>query len=129
MELRQPQLKACRFTTAAFLFARYALSRRAMTTSTVTKVTLPRTPLFEALSKQPRDKTSIIHSASGKKFSYGSLLADIAATRSRILAAVGSADGHDDLKEQRVALLVENGYEYVGASFLCGYERRACGLG
>lgn len=100
-----------------------------MTTSTVTKVTLPRTPLFEALSKQPRDKTAIIHSASGKKFSYGSLLADIASARSRILAAVGSADGHDDLKEQRVAILVENGYEYVGANFLCRCgERRVVHL-
>jgi malonyl-CoA/methylmalonyl-CoA synthetase len=80
------------------------------------KITLPRTPLFEALSKQPREKTAIVHSVSGKRFSYGSLLADVAVTRSRILANAGS----DDLKEQRVAVLVENGYEYVGATSLLG---------
>ena len=122
MKLFQSRLNACRFTTTTTCtvpFARCVLSRRAMTTSTATKVTLPRTPLFEALSKQPQGKTAIIHSDSGKKFSYGSLLADIAATRSRVLAAVGGADGRDDLKEQRVALLVENGYEYVGADFPC----------
>jgi malonyl-CoA/methylmalonyl-CoA synthetase len=79
-----------------------------------TKITLPRTPLFEAISKQPTEKTAIIHSASGKRFTYGSLLGDIASTRSKILANAGT----DDLKEQRVALLVENGYEYVGADLV-----------
>jgi malonyl-CoA/methylmalonyl-CoA synthetase len=75
----------------------------------MSKVTLPRTPLFEALSKVPQEKTAIIHSVSGKKFSYGSLLADVAVMRGRI-------GGSEDLKGKRVAMLVENGYEYVGAS-------------
>lgn len=84
--------------------------RRTMATTTAACITLPRTPLFEALARQPQDKSAIIHSASGKTFSYGSLLADVAAVRGRLLGAAGT----EDLNEQRVALLIENGYEYVG---------------
>jgi malonyl-CoA/methylmalonyl-CoA synthetase len=74
----------------------------------MTSITLPRTPIFEALSQQPQNKTAIVHSASGKKFSYGSLLSDVAATRTKLLGS------EDDLRGKRVAMLVENGYEYAG---------------
>jgi malonyl-CoA/methylmalonyl-CoA synthetase len=82
------------------------------------KVVLPRIPLFEAISKQPLDKIAVVHSASGKRFTYGSLLSDIDTTRARIAAVNNSSNSSSergyDLKETRVALLVENGYEYVG---------------
>ncbi|KAI5802418.1 hypothetical protein FPQ18DRAFT_9137 [Pyronema domesticum] len=107
MKLLQSRFRSLPLTFSSSLAKRsiLPLSRRTM----ATKITLPRTPLFEAISKQPTEKTAIIHSASGKRFTYGSLLGDIASTRSKILANAGT----DDLKEQRIALLVENGYEYV----------------
>ena len=74
-------------------------------------IALPRTPLFEALAAHDRASTAVVHSASGKTFTYASLLADVDDVRARLAAATGAAD----LREQRVALLIENGYEYVGA--------------
>ncbi|KAA8903848.1 hypothetical protein FN846DRAFT_891020 [Sphaerosporella brunnea] len=79
-----------------------SLGRRRM----VSKLALPRTPIFEALAKQPQETTAVIHSASNKRFSYGSLLSDVAKTRNRISTG-------KDLHGKRVAMLAENGYEYV----------------
>ncbi|KAL7272212.1 hypothetical protein RUND412_004992 [Rhizina undulata] len=105
-------IKLSRGVVAPFL-------RRAMSSSTTVmngKLTLPKLPIFEALSKQPPSKPAIIHSASGKKFTYGSLLSDTAKLKNRLLAPDGP-NGENaengDLKEKRIAVLVENGYDYV----------------
>ncbi|KAI5803893.1 hypothetical protein EDC01DRAFT_611462 [Geopyxis carbonaria] len=64
--------------------------------------TLPPTPLFEALHAHAPGATAITHAGSGKTFTYGALLRDVAALRPRLPA-----------DEKRVAILAENSYEYV----------------
>jgi len=50
----------------------------------------------------------VVNHGSGTSFSYGTLLHDIACVKERLLRLHGSIAG------QRVALLVENGYDYIG---------------
>ncbi|KAL8719828.1 MAG: hypothetical protein Q9181_008012 [Wetmoreana brouardii] len=73
--------------------------------------TLPKLPVFEAIANHDPKSTAVIHSISGWRFTYGQLLADVAEARDELRqsAAGQSTDG------QRVAFLVENGYDYVGA--------------
>tara|TARA_R110002060_G_scaffold37703_2_gene48856 strand:+ start:241 stop:513 length:273 start_codon:yes stop_codon:yes gene_type:complete len=73
--------------------------------------TLPRLPIFEAIAKHDPQSTAVIHSASGRRFKYGELLKDVADGKDRLVreAGGGSAEG------QRIAFLVENSYDYVGA--------------
>ena len=74
--------------------------------------TLPRLPVFEAISKHDPESTAVIHSKSGRRFTYGQLLRDVADARNKLRQSAGehSTDG------QRVAFLVENSYDYVGAT-------------
>jgi acyl-CoA synthetase (AMP-forming)/AMP-acid ligase II len=76
-----------------------------------TASTLPRLPLFEAIASHDPKSTAVVHSASGRRFTYGELLGDIADAKDRLLQEAGgnSIDGH------RIAFLVENSYDYVGA--------------
>jgi len=73
--------------------------------------TLPRLPLFEAIACHDPKSTAVIHSVSGRRFTYGELLNDVAKAKQKLLASAGEtpADG------QRIAFLVENSYDYVGA--------------
>lgn len=72
--------------------------------------TLPKLPIFEAISKHDRDSTAVVHSLSGRRFRYGGLLADVCKVRNRLY----DASGRDNLDGERIAFLVENGYDYVG---------------
>ena len=72
--------------------------------------TLPRLPIFEAIASHDPDSTVVIHSKSGRKFKYGELLKDVAETKDRLLKEAG-----DDIAGHRIAFLVENSYDYVGA--------------
>jgi malonyl-CoA/methylmalonyl-CoA synthetase len=72
--------------------------------------TLPRLPLFEAISKHDPDSTAVAHCLSGRTFRYGELLPDVARTRDQIYEAAGRTD----IWGERVAFLVENSYDYVG---------------
>lgn len=91
--------------------------RQIITSRTITTgskvLTLPRLPIFEALDSHPKSKTAIVHSRSGRAFTYGDLLAATARTKDWILMRNGAEQGQD-LKEKRIAFLVENGYDYVG---------------
>ena len=73
--------------------------------------TLPRLPVFEAIASHDPKSTAVIHSISGRRFSYGELLDDVADAKDRIQASAGSTG----TEGQRIAFLVENGYDYVGA--------------
>lgn len=79
-------------------------------------LSLPHTPLFEALAGHPPTAPAIVHSVSGKSFTYGQLLNDIAAVKDQLLVSTG-VNSQQDLEERRIAMLIENGYEYVGVSF------------
>lgn len=94
-----------RHTTAAFpKSCRPARSLRMAST-------LPRLPIFEAIKKHDAQRTAVIHSLSGRRFTYGELVNDVAAAKDKLQRNTGgkSAEG------QRISFLVENGYDYVGA--------------
>ncbi|KAK8061471.1 hypothetical protein PG994_007837 [Apiospora phragmitis] len=71
--------------------------------------TLPRLPLFEAISKHDPDSTAVVHCLSGRSFKYGELLPDVVRTRDRLYEAAGKSD----IRGERIAFLVENSYDYV----------------
>lgn len=73
--------------------------------------TLPRLPVFEAIATHNPNSIAVIHSLSGRKFTYGELLGDVAEAKDRLYAEAGSKS----LEGQRIAFLVENSYDYVGA--------------
>lgn len=72
--------------------------------------TLPRLPVFEAISKHDPNSTVVVHSASQRTFRYGELLGDVRQARDRLLQEAG----REDINGERVAFLVENSYDYVG---------------
>ena len=74
---------------------------------------LPRTPLFEAISSHDQNSTAVIHSLSGRTFSYGHLLRDVAAAKHKLARDAGRDS--EAMKGERVAFLIENSYDYVGA--------------
>jgi hypothetical protein len=74
---------------------------------------LPRTPLFEAIKSHDPESSAVIHSLSGRQFSYESLLTDVAIAKQRLANDAGR--DADALQGERIAFLVENSYDYVGA--------------
>lgn len=72
--------------------------------------TLPRLPIFEAIAKHDPKSTVVVHSKSGRTFTYGQLLSDVAAAKARLVKENG--DG-GKIEGQRIAFLVENSYDYV----------------
>ena len=74
---------------------------------------LPRTPLFEALTKHDPNSTAVVHSLSGRSFTYGHLVRDVAIAKDRIAKDAGRDPR--EMHGERVAFLVENSYDYVGA--------------
>lgn len=82
-----------------------------MAASTATMATLPRLPLFEAIAAHDPESTAVVHSLSGRRFTYGDLLTDVADARQKLEA---TAEG-TKLRGQRIAFMVENSYDYVGA--------------
>ncbi|PSS15157.1 hypothetical protein M430DRAFT_104894 [Amorphotheca resinae ATCC 22711] len=71
--------------------------------------TLPRLPIFEAIASHDPKSTVVVHSASGRRFTYGELLGDVAEAKDRLLKEAGG----NALDGQRIAFLVENSYDYV----------------
>ncbi|KAK2767712.1 hypothetical protein FQN54_003870 [Arachnomyces sp. PD_36] len=89
-----------------------------MTTTTATAPScirwassLPNRPLFRALRDHDPSKTAVIHSLSGRTFTYGNLLAEVIRAKDR-LAETTTASGKP-LAGERVAFLVENSFDYV----------------
>jgi malonyl-CoA/methylmalonyl-CoA synthetase len=72
--------------------------------------TLPRLPIFEALAGHDPRSTVAVHSASGRKFTYGGLMRDVVEGKERLLK-----EGGGEIDGERIAFLVENSYDYVGA--------------
>ena len=91
----------------------------------VSSLTLPRHPLFDAIATHDPNATAVVHCTSGRTFRYGELLGDVARAKTKLYAAAGKTD----LNGERVAFLVENGYDYVGMRLLVPFEStRACEL-
>jgi len=66
-------------------------------------------PIFEALHSHDASRTAIVHYPSGRSFTYGELVHDVANAAEELRI---KADGKK-LPGERVAFLVENGYDYV----------------
>lgn len=77
--------------------------------------TLPKLPIFEAIHKHDGQSTAIVHYPSGRSFTFGELVHDVADAAHELRNKVEGKT----LPGERVAFLVENGYDYVGA--LCIY--------
>lgn len=73
--------------------------------------TLPRLPIFEAIKKHDAESTAVVHSLSGRRFTYGELVNDVAAAKDKLQRNAGGKD----TAGERISFLVENGYDYVGA--------------
>ncbi|KAL8866976.1 MAG: hypothetical protein Q9174_005959 [Haloplaca sp. 1 TL-2023] len=73
--------------------------------------TLPKLPIFDAISNHDPESTAVIHSLSRRNFTYGQLLKDVADAKDQLRqsAAGKSTDG------ERIALMVENSYDYVAS--------------
>jgi malonyl-CoA/methylmalonyl-CoA synthetase len=78
-----------------------------------TASTLPKLPIFEAIASHDPDSTAVVHSISQRKFTYGQLLRDVAEARHRL----AEDSRKESLAGERVAFLIENSYEYVGAQY------------
>lgn len=74
--------------------------------------TLPRLPIFEAIASHDPRSTAVIHSLSGRRFTYGNLLKDGWEAKTSLHQLVGGKS----VEGERIAFLAENGYDYVGAS-------------
>ncbi|KAK8157174.1 hypothetical protein IWX90DRAFT_489384 [Phyllosticta citrichinensis] len=71
--------------------------------------TLPKLPVFQALATHDPSSTAVVHSLSGRSFTYGQLVHDVAQEKERLQQ---QANGKS-LGGERIAFLVENGYDYV----------------
>ncbi|KFY05560.1 hypothetical protein V492_08448 [Pseudogymnoascus sp. VKM F-4246] len=71
--------------------------------------TLPNLPVFQAISRHDPSSTAVIHSESGRRFTYGELLSDVAKAKDRLR----SADGRAPPEGERIAFIIENSYDYV----------------
>ncbi|KAG9518127.1 acetyl-CoA synthetase-like protein, partial [Aureobasidium melanogenum] len=88
-----------------------AAFRCARTITTGRLACLPQTPLFEAIKSHDPESSAVIHSLSGRQFSYGSLLKDVAIAKQRLANDAGR--DAEALQGERIAFLVENSYDYV----------------
>jgi hypothetical protein len=73
--------------------------------------TLPRLPIFEAITSHNPKSAAIVHYPSGRTFTYGELVHDVADATEELKGKAGRGE----LFGGRIAFLVENGYDYVGA--------------
>ncbi|KAI9799903.1 MAG: hypothetical protein M1833_003825 [Piccolia ochrophora] len=71
--------------------------------------TLPKLPILDAISRHDPQSIAIAHHPSGRKFTYQSLLGDVAQGKARLRQTANGAS----VEGQRIAFLVENGYDYV----------------
>lgn len=79
--------------------------------------TFPDLPIFRAIAGHDPKSTAIIHSTSEKSFTYGELLKDVEDAKITLYNQLKAASAAGDSRGgQRVAFMVENGYDYVGAS-------------
>lgn len=73
-------------------------------------ITIQRSAFFEAIQQHNPASIAVINHDSGAAFSYRTLLGDVACAKEQLLQTAG----RDDISGERIAFLVENGYDYVG---------------
>ena len=70
--------------------------------------------IFQAIRNHNPGSVAVAHCSSGKQFTYGDLVNDVLQEQRRLQDNAGKAG----LVGERIAFLVENSYDYVGAQFL-----------
>lgn len=76
---------------------------------------IQRSAFFEAIQSHDPESTAVVHPHSGEAFKYGRLLQDVAAAKDNILSATDRTE--DSIAGERIAFLIENGYDYVGTLY------------
>ncbi len=78
--------------------------------------TFPNLPIFRAIASHDPKSTAIVHAESSKSFTYGELIKDVEEAKIQLYRKVKEAVQDDgQIGGQRIAFMVENGYDYVGA--------------
>ena len=78
--------------------------------------TFPDLPIFRAIASHDPKSTAIVHSKSHRSFTYGELLKDVEEAKIKLYHQLKDSIGeNENVGGQRVAFLVENSYDYVGA--------------
>ena len=79
--------------------------------------TFPDLPIFRAIASHDPKSTAVVHSRSNRSFTYGELLKDVEEAKIQLYQELKHAIREDEnVGGQRVAFLVENSYDYVGAN-------------
>lgn len=86
--------------------------RHALPTHAKQLSTLPNLPIFRALQNHDACSLAVIHSVSGRSFTYGNLVADVLSAKEDLEQKASKKTGK--LAGERVAFLAENSYDYVG---------------
>ncbi|KAH0566036.1 hypothetical protein GP486_000557 [Trichoglossum hirsutum] len=74
-----------------------------------TACTLPKLPIFVAIAGHDPESTAVIHSSTGRSFTYGELLRDVVLAKDKLNA---TKEG-DSLKGKAVGFMAERSYDYV----------------
>ena len=74
--------------------------------------TIPTLPVFKAIANHKPTSTAVVHSPSGRRFTYGELLRDVADRKEKLQNITGKS-----IEGERIAFLIENGYDYIGANY------------
>ncbi|KAF3385317.1 Acyl-CoA synthetase family member 3 [Penicillium rolfsii] len=72
---------------------------------------LPDTPIFRAIKDHDPASLAVVHSLSGRSFTYGNLSADVLRAKEDLQRKVAQTTGK--LSGERIAFIAENSYDYV----------------
>lgn len=100
----------CRVSTSSS--SRPFAPSRTFSSTPLVMAALQRSLLFETLLQHNPDSIAVVHSLSGRSFTYGALLHDVAKAKQRLLSKTGKDD--KSIVGERIAFLIENSYDYVG---------------
>src|SRR5204863_783701 len=75
--------------------------------------TLPNLRIFGALDQHDPQSTAVLHSASGRSFTYGSLIGDVIRAQDCLAQTAVARLTPGYLRGKPVAFLAENSYDYV----------------
>lgn len=75
---------------------------------------LPNTHVFRAIKDHDPASLAVVHSLSGRSFTYGNLTADVLRAKEDLEKKAGRMG---KLSGERIAFMAENSYDYVGAYY------------
>jgi hypothetical protein len=75
-------------------------------------VSLQRSAFLKAIQEHDPSSFAVVENESGLSFSYGSLLNSVAQAKQLLLIKTGKSE--ESISGERIALMVESGFEFVG---------------